>query len=121
MNKAAPLTIDWKTTSMRFVNLDYGQMIPLVASGRYGLKVIDAEKILVQLVGTLNQFTSHELTGHFMGPLIAKTNSSADMTAAFTILDKITDKKRGTGAVVCMCSALGVLRENVYAIPAWFV
>ncbi|MCF0242115.1 MAG: SPFH domain-containing protein [Treponema sp.] len=76
VNKAAPLTIDWKTTSMRFMDPDYGQMIPLVASGRYGLKVIDAEKFLVQLVGTLNQFTSKELTDHFMGPLVAKTNSS---------------------------------------------
>lgn len=53
---------------------------------------------------------------------IKKTaNPTADMTAAFTVLDKIPDKKRGTGAVVCMCSSPGVLRENVYAIPAWFI
>lgn len=51
-------------------------MIPLVSSGRYGLKIIDAEKFLIQLVGTLNQFTLSELTDHFMGLLIAKTNSS---------------------------------------------
>ncbi|HUH44203.1 MAG TPA: SPFH domain-containing protein [Treponemataceae bacterium] len=76
VNKAAPLTIDWKTTSMRFMDPDYGQMIPLTAAGRYGLKVIEAEKFLIQLVGTLRQFTSNELTDHFMGPLIAKTNSS---------------------------------------------
>ena len=61
---------------MRFMDPDYGQMIPLVASGRYGLKVVDAERFLIQLVGTLEEFTSYELTDHFMGPLIAKTNSS---------------------------------------------
>ena len=75
VNKAAPLTIDWKTTTMRFMDPDYGQMIPLVAQGRYGLKVCDAEKFLVKLVGTLTSFTSDQLTDHFMGPLVAKTNS----------------------------------------------
>lgn len=75
VNKAAPLTIDWKTTTMRFMDPDYGQMIPLVAQGRYGLKIRDAEKFLVKLVGTLNSFDSSQLTDHFMGPLVAKTNS----------------------------------------------
>ena len=48
-------------------------------------------------------------------------NVSADMTSAFQILDKIPEKKRGTGAVVCMCSMPGALRENVLQIPYWFI
>ncbi len=76
VNKTAPLTIDWHTTSMRFMDPDYGQMIPLTASGRYGLKVRDAERFLVKLVGTLTTFTSAQLTDHFTGPLVAKTNSA---------------------------------------------
>ena len=76
VNKAAPLTIDWKTTPMRYMDPDYGQMIPLTAVGRYGLKVQDAEKFLVKLVGTLTEFNTRQLTDHFLGPLIAKTNSS---------------------------------------------
>ena len=76
VNKTAPLNIDWKTASMRFLDPDYGQMIPITAKGRYGLKVKDAEKFLVQLVGTMTSFTSAELTDHFMGMLISKTNSS---------------------------------------------
>ncbi len=76
VNKTAPLTIDWKTESMRFMDPDYGQMIPLVAKGRYGLKVKDAERFLLKLVGTLQTFNSMQLTDHFMGPLVAKTNSS---------------------------------------------
>ena len=52
---------------------------------------------------------------------IKKTSKpTADMTNAFTVLDKIPEKKRGTGAVVCMCSGPGLLRENVLAIPAWY-
>lgn len=76
VNKTAPLTIDWQTESMRILDPDYQAMIPLVAKGRYGLKVKDAERFLIKLVGTLTEFTSRQLTDHFMGPLIAKTNSS---------------------------------------------
>jgi len=76
VNKTAPLNIDWKTTTMRFMDPDYGQMIPLVAKGRYGLRVEDAERFLVELVGCMNSFTAAELTDHFRGEMITKTNSS---------------------------------------------
>ncbi|MBQ8172101.1 MAG: SPFH domain-containing protein [Oscillospiraceae bacterium] len=76
VNKTAPLNIDWVTTPMRVLDADYGQMLPLVATGRYGLKVRDAERFLVKLVGTMQSFTSRELTDHFKGAMIAKTNSS---------------------------------------------
>lgn len=76
VNKTAPLNIDWETTTMRFMDPDYGQMLPLIAKGRYGLKVMDAERFLVKLVGTMTSFTSFELTDHFKGAMISKTNSS---------------------------------------------
>ena len=46
---------------------------------------------------------------------------TAKETSAFTILDKIEEKKRGMGAVVCMAPQPGQLRENVLAIPVWFL
>jgi len=76
VNKAAPLTINWQTDTMRFRDPEYGEMVPLAAQGRYGLKVDNAERFLVQLVGTLTKFTSRELTDHFLGPLVSKTKSS---------------------------------------------
>ena len=75
VNKTAPLNIDWQTAQMRFIDPEYGQMVPLIAKGRYGLKVKDAEKFLVQLVGTLSTFTAAELTDHFKGVLSSRTNS----------------------------------------------
>lgn len=56
-------------------------------------------------------------------PLEIKLNANvtADMTAAFRVLDDLTEKKRGMGAVVCMCSMPGMLRENVLQIPCWYV
>jgi len=76
VNKVAPLTIDWKTDSMRYRDPEYGEMVPLAAAGRYGLKVEDAERFLVQLVGTLTAFRARDLTDHFIGPLVSKTKSS---------------------------------------------
>ena len=76
VSKTQMLTIDWKTSPMRFMDPQYNAMIPITATGRYGLKVKDAEKFLVKLVGNMNRFTSRELTDHFMGPLVSKTNSS---------------------------------------------
>lgn len=48
-------------------------------------------------------------------------NVTADDTSAFTVLDKIENKKRGMGAIVCMCSQPGVLRDNVLQIPMWYL
>lgn len=75
VNKVVPLTIDWKTSSMRFTDPEYQSMIPIVASGRYGLKVEDAERFLVKLVGTLSGFSASQLTDHFNGMLESKTKS----------------------------------------------
>ena len=72
VNKTAPLVIDWQTTPMRFMDPDYNQMIPLTAKGRYGLKVAQAERFLIKLVGTHQSFTAAQLTDHFLGPLLQK-------------------------------------------------
>ena len=47
--------------------------------------------------------------------------ATADETSAFTVLDKIPDKKRGVGAVICMCPQPGALRDNVLQIPVWYI
>ncbi|MDR1399580.1 MAG: SPFH domain-containing protein [Treponema sp.] len=75
VNKTSPLTIDWRTDTMRFRDPEYGEMVPLAASGRYGLKVEYAERFLTQLVGTLLDFRARDLTKHFWGALVAKTKS----------------------------------------------
>lgn len=56
-------------------------------------------------------------------PIEIKKGSTvtADMTSAFRVLDDIPEKKRGMGAVVCMCPMPGALRENVLQIPYWYI
>ena len=44
-------------------------------------------------------------------------NPKANMAATFEILDKIPNRKRGDGAVICLYDKPLTLRENVRAIP----
>jgi membrane protease subunit (stomatin/prohibitin family) len=103
VNKTAPLTIDWRTDTMRLRDPEYGEMVPLAAAGRYGLKVEDAERFLVQLVGTLTAFTARDLTNHFLGALIAKTKSvitafmQANGAGITTISARLDDLSRYLG------------------------
>lgn len=49
------------------------------------------------------------------------TKVTADETSAFTVLDKIPEKKRGTGGIICMCPQPGQLRDNIFQIPIWYI
>lgn len=56
-------------------------------------------------------------------PIEIKQNSnvSAIETSAFQVLDKLENKKRGMGAVICNCSQPGMLRENILQLPVWYI
>lgn len=76
VNKLMTLNIDWCTKGMKIRDAEYNSMVPLIANGRYGLKVVDAERFLVKLVGTMASYTASELTEHFMGELESKSKSA---------------------------------------------
>lgn len=56
-------------------------------------------------------------------PIEIKQNSnvSATETSAFQVLDKLENKKRGMGVVICNCPQPGMLRENVLLLPVWYI
>ena len=76
VNKLQPYNIDWETDSMSIHDADYNTQLPLVSKGRYGLKVCDAEKFLIRIVGTKSEFTQHDLTDQFLGESSTKTKST---------------------------------------------
>ena len=75
VNKVVPINIDWNTTSMMYHDPDYNAMVPMRAVGRYGLRVQDAERFLIKLVGAAETFTASALTDHFQGAMNAKTKT----------------------------------------------
>ena len=56
-------------------------------------------------------------------PIEIKQNAkvTADEAGAFTLLDKVEEKKRGMGAIICSCPQPNLLRENMLQIPVWYI
>ncbi|MBR6921194.1 MAG: ATP-binding protein [Clostridia bacterium] len=48
-------------------------------------------------------------------------NPKADMASEFDILDGISDKKRGTGAIICLYDKKLYLRENLIVLPIEYI
>lgn len=46
---------------------------------------------------------------------------NANAAAAFPLLDQVKGKTRGPGAVICSCSMPGKLRDNLTALPVWYI
>lgn len=49
------------------------------------------------------------------------TNPTASDASAFTALDKDVDKKRGTGAIICLGEYKLKLRDNLYSLPIEYI
>ena len=48
-------------------------------------------------------------------------NPKAEMGAANVILDKITEKKRGMGVILCFIEKKTYLRDNLVALPIEYI
>jgi membrane protease subunit (stomatin/prohibitin family) len=110
VNKLQPYNIDWKINRMDMHDPDYNTGIPLVASGRYGLRITDAERFLVKIVGTRNNFTQFDLTNQFSGEFTTKTKS---VLLQFMISNKIGIKQ--------ISAHLDVISDHLRSlmIPFW--
>jgi membrane protease subunit (stomatin/prohibitin family) len=110
VNKLVPLTIDWKTSRMMYQDPDYQVMVPLYAEGRYGLKVQEAEKFLIKLVGAAPSFSAPALREHFKGALESKTKSS--------ILSYMQSQRVGIKSISAYLEPLSAsLRDQM--LPFW--
>ncbi|MCL2284281.1 MAG: SPFH domain-containing protein [Fibromonadales bacterium] len=74
VNKTEPYDLNWEVNRININDAVYNYM-PLIAYGQYGLKIEDAEKFLVKLVGTDTIFTKDDLTKHFAGEFATKVKS----------------------------------------------
>jgi membrane protease subunit (stomatin/prohibitin family) len=88
VNKIQTFSIDWAVSKMPIHDPDYNTQLPLVAGGRYGLKVNDAEKFLIKSVGTKTEFSQDDLTNQFFGEFSTKTKSQI---AQYVIKHRIDD------------------------------
>ena len=61
--------------------------------------------------------------GEMLHPVEIKmsTMPKANMAAEFDVLDGIPDKKRGMGAIICLIDRKLYLRDNIVALPLWYI
>lgn len=61
--------------------------------------------------------------GEILHPVEIKmsTMPKANMTSEFEVLDAIPDKKRGMGAIICLTNRKLYLRDNLVALPLWYI
>jgi membrane protease subunit (stomatin/prohibitin family) len=103
VNKVQPYNIDWEIEKMDIHDADYNTGIPLVGKGRYGLRIMDAERFLIKIVGAKSKFDQNDLTDHFFGEFSTKTkstilqfmiNNRIGLKQINAYLDKISDHLR---------------------------
>lgn len=76
VNKLQPYNISWEIDRMSIHDVDYNTMLPLTASGQYGLRIVDSEKFLVKVVGAKAKFTEFDMTSQFKGEFTTKCKSA---------------------------------------------
>ena len=61
--------------------------------------------------------------GEILHPVEIKmsTMPKAVMASEFDVLDGIPDKKRGMGAIICLIDRKLYLRDNLVALPLWYI
>ena len=62
-------------------------------------------------------------SGSSLYPIEIKKNSAvkSDMAAAFPVLDKAIEKRRGPGTIICTSDYKLKLRENLLALPIEYI
>jgi len=110
VNKLQPYNINWAIDRMDMHDADYNTGLPLVANGRYGLRITNAERFLIKIVGTKNSFDQNDLTDQFFGEFSSKTKS--------TILNYMINERIGIKRI---SSKLDKISENLKSImlPFW--
>lgn len=88
INKAVNLDLKWGTKQpMPLLDPKYNVFLPIRAFGQFGIKVEDARKFVIQLVGTLDDFSNATVEEYFRGVLLTKVK---DTIAESLVKDKIS-------------------------------
>lgn len=112
VNKLMPANLSWEIDRMTIHDVDYQTQLPLTASGQYGLKIVDSEKFLINMVGTKEEFTQEDMLSQARGEFTTKTKSAI---MQYMIQNHVGFKQ--IGAYLDTLSSY--LRENIK--PFWDV
>lgn len=110
VNKLYPANLSWMVRNMTVHDADYQTMLPLQAQGQYGLFVSDAEKFLLNMVGTKDVFTESDILSQAYGEFSSKSKSA--------IIQFMTNQRVGFKSVSAHLDALSeYIKSNL--LPFW--
>lgn len=105
VNKVHSLDVKWGTPSpVQLQDPKYGVLLPVRSYGQFGVRIEDSRKLLVKLVGPLDQFDREALVRHFRGLLLTRIQ---DLVSTYLVhrgvsvvevnawLDEISEEMRG--------------------------
>jgi len=73
VNRSLPLDVRWEFEQpMQLQDPQYGVMLPVVASGQYGVKIDHTKRFLVQLMGTKAGFDRARMQRYLQGVVLTK-------------------------------------------------
>lgn len=75
VSRVERFNIPWRVGKLDTHDADYQTMLTLALDGQYGLKITDAEKFLIRMVGTKDIFTEDDMTEQFTGEFSTKVKS----------------------------------------------
>ena len=88
INKAVSLDVKWGTSSpIPVMDPQFNIIIPVRANGRFGIKIDDSRKLLIKLLGTVEQFDHQALQEFFRGVLMTRIK---DFLAGKMVREKIS-------------------------------
>lgn len=71
INKVVSMDVLWGTNSpIPIQDASYGVIIPVRANGQFAVRVVDSKKLLLKLVGTIEEFNQSTLKKYFKGILL---------------------------------------------------
>lgn len=76
INKLCPANLYWEIGGMPVHDADYQTMLPLKASGQYGIQVADSERFMIKMVGTEDVFTESDMLSQAYGEFSSKSKSA---------------------------------------------
>lgn len=73
VNRVSNLDVRWGTPDpIQLQDPKYQIMVPIRAFGQYGIRITEAKKFLVKIVGTLRSFDAETLSDYFRGVFITR-------------------------------------------------
>jgi len=105
VNKVHSLDVKWGTPSpVQLQDPKYGVLLPVRSYGQFGVRIEDSRKLLVKLVGPLDQFDREALVRHFRGLLLTRiqdhvstylVHRGVSVVEVNAWLDEISEEMRG--------------------------